>query len=217
SEGGLVAPIAATTSPDVAFIVLMAGTGLPGDQIVQLQSRLIETAQGVAEEGLEESLKLHDELVEIAKTEADPEVAKTRMKEALDAAKEKMTPEQREALESQSGLIDARIAALRSPWFRYFLSFDPRPTLRKVQCPVLAIVGEKDLQVPPKENLSAIKEALEAGGNTAFTVKELPGLNHLFQTAKTGSTAEYATIEETISPDALQVIGDWVVEQGMKE
>lgn len=216
SEGGIIAPMAATTSPEIAFIVLMAGTGLPGDQIVRLQSRLIGKALGVSGEGLEQAMELQDALVEIAKSEADPEAAKTKMNEALKAAKEKMTPEQREVLEKQEGLLGARISALRSPWFRYFLNFDPRPTLGKVRCPVLAIVGEKDLQVPPKENLSEIKTALEAGGNTSWTVKELPGLNHLFQTARTGSTTEYATIEETIAPEALRLIGDWVVEQGAK-
>jgi fermentation-respiration switch protein FrsA (DUF1100 family) len=82
----------------------------------------------------------------------------------------------------------------------------------QVECSVLAINGEKDLQVPPEENLQAIEEALNAGGNKDYTVKELPGLNHLFQTAQTGSPSEYAAIEETISPTALEVIGDWISE-----
>jgi len=82
-----------------------------------------------------------------------------------------------------------------------------------VKCPVLAINGEKDLQVSPKENLSAIEEALKTGGNQNYTIKELPGLNHLFQTAQTGLSSEYAKIEETISPIALKIIGDWISEQ----
>ena len=102
---------------------------------------------------------------------------------------------------------------LESPWFRFFLSFDPRPTLAKVQCPVLALNGEKDLQVPPKENLEEIAKAIKKGGNTRVTTQQLPGLNHLFQTCKTGSVAEYSQIEETIAPAALKVIGDWVVKQ----
>jgi len=109
--------------------------------------------------------------------------------------------------------LKAQLQSLLSPWLKFFLAYDPKPTLSKVKCPVLAINGEKDLQVPPKENLSAIKEALVAGGNKNFTVKELPGLNHLFQTAQTGLHSEYAKIEETISPDALKLIGDWVFEQ----
>jgi hypothetical protein len=80
-----------------------------------------------------------------------------------------------------------------------------------VKCPVLAINGELDLQVPPKENLAAIEQALQAGGNTKYTIKEFPKLNHLFQTAVTGSPSEYAKIEETMSPDVLKFIGDWIL------
>jgi fermentation-respiration switch protein FrsA (DUF1100 family) len=106
-----------------------------------------------------------------------------------------------------------QIKRVLSPWFRYFLVYDPQPALKKVKCPVLAINGEKDLQVPPKENLSAIEKALKAGGNKKLVVKELPALNHLFQTAPTGAPSEYAKIEETIAPLALQTIGDWIMEQ----
>jgi fermentation-respiration switch protein FrsA (DUF1100 family) len=110
-------------------------------------------------------------------------------------------------------IVESQITAIVSPWFRYFLEYDPRPILRKVTCPVLAINGEKDLQVPPKENLSAIEEALGVGSNENYTIRELPGLNHLFQTAQTGSTSEYGKIEETISPVVLKMIADWILEQ----
>ena len=102
---------------------------------------------------------------------------------------------------------------LNNAWFRFFLSHDPRPTLRTVRCPVLAINGEKDLQVPAKENLAEIAKALKAGGNPKFKTVELPGLNHLFQPCKTGSPSEYASIETTIAPEALKTMGDWIAEQ----
>ena len=102
---------------------------------------------------------------------------------------------------------------VESPWFRYFLTYDPRPALAKVHCAVLALIGEKDRQVPPKENLSQIESALKAAGNSHVRVQELPGLNHLFQTCKTGAPAEYAQIEETIAPAALGVITDWISDQ----
>ena len=89
--------------------------------------------------------------------------------------------------------------------------YDPRPTLEKVKCPVLAIDGSKDLQVPPKEDLEAIAKALKKGGNKNFKTIELKNLNHMFQTAKTGLPAEYSTIEETIAPVALKTIGDWIL------
>jgi fermentation-respiration switch protein FrsA (DUF1100 family) len=97
-----------------------------------------------------------------------------------------------------------------SDWFRYFLSYDPRPVLTKVKVPVLAINGEKDLQVPAKDNLDAIELALKEGGNKDYKIVMLPNLNHLFQTTKTGAPSEYAEIEETIASVALQTIGDWI-------
>jgi len=97
------------------------------------------------------------------------------------------------------------------PWYRFFITYDPQPTLRKVTCPELAVNGEKDLQVPARENLKAIAAALKAAGNTRGVTKELPGLNHLLQKCRTGSPSEYGTIEETINPAALKTIGDWVV------
>jgi len=101
---------------------------------------------------------------------------------------------------------DATYRQMTSPWYRYFLSYDPAPALRKVSCPVLAIIGEKDTEVPASLNLPAIRKALEDGGNKHFEVAQLPGLNHLLQTARTGALSEYQQIEETISPSALERI-----------
>lgn len=112
----------------------------------------------------------------------------------------------------QEAILKSQIQSVLSPWFRYFLTSDPKLTLKKVQCPVLAINGEKDLQVPAEENLKAIEAALKAGGNKQYAVMKLPNLNHLFQNAETGSPTEYAKIEETISPVALKIIGDWILE-----
>ena len=110
--------------------------------------------------------------------------------------------------EAQMGM---QIKLVSSPWFRDFLKYDPAPTLSKVSCPVLDINGEKDLQVPPEQNLPAIRKALTAGGNKNFEVVELPGLNHLFQTAKTGGVGEYSEIEETMSPVALEKVANWIL------
>ena len=109
--------------------------------------------------------------------------------------------------------IGASIKMVTSPWFRYFLAYDPAPALRKVKCPVLAINGEKDVQVSPKQNLPAIKKALAEGGNQHVEIDELPGLNHMLQTAKTGAPSEYAEIEETMSPVAMQKMASWILMQ----
>jgi len=99
-----------------------------------------------------------------------------------------------------------------SPWFYFNISHDPSATLRTVKCPVLAIFAEKDMHVPPERNAQAIRNALDTGGNMDYTVEELAGLNHFFQTTKTGSPLEYKKIEETISPVALEVVGNWIQE-----
>jgi fermentation-respiration switch protein FrsA (DUF1100 family) len=110
-------------------------------------------------------------------------------------------------------LIGSQIKQVTSPWFRFFLTYDPASALRKVTCPVLAINGSLDKQVLPTQNLPPIREALKQAGNRHVEVDELPGLNHLFQPAKTGSPSEYAEIEETISPVALEKMSTWILKQ----
>ena len=213
SEGGLIAPMVAARSSDVAFIVMMAGTGLPGEEISYMQSRLIAKVMGADEKALKMQFDMQKRLFEIMKTEPDRDKARMQMREAIKKIVSDLPEEQRKAVGDANKIADTEAKKLDSPWLRFFLTFDPRPTLAKVHCPVLAINGEKDLQVPPKENLAEIAKALRQAGNTRVTTRELPGLNHLFQTCKTGSIAEYAVLEETIAPAALKVIGDWVGEQ----
>jgi len=135
------------------------------------------------------------------------------MREITKSAVESLPEDKRKALGKADALIAAQLKMVRSPWFRYFLTYDPRPTLAKVHCPVLALIGEKDRQVPARENLSQIESTLKTAGNNRVTVKELPGLNHLFQKCETGAPSEYAGIEQTIDPSALAVIADWISEQ----
>jgi pimeloyl-ACP methyl ester carboxylesterase len=213
SEGGIIAPIVAARSHDVAFIVLLAGTGLPGDEIVIRQGRLIGKVMGENDEDLDKKQSITKRLFEIMKAETDPKKAGNAVREELKKQIGALSPEDRKKAGDVDSAAETAVKQLESPWFRFFLTFDPRPTLAKVQCPVLALNGEKDLQVPPKENLEEIEKAIKKGGNTRVTTKQLPGLNHLFQTCKTGGVGEYAEIEETIAPAALKVIGDWVVGQ----
>ena len=213
SEGGIIAPMVAARSSDVAFIVLMAGTGLPGEEILYLQGQAILKAMGADEKALKNQLDVQKRLFEIVKTEKDEKKAETRMRDIAKAAVESLPEDQRKALGKADALIAAQLKMVRSPWFRYFLTYDPRPTLAKVHCPVLALIGEKDRQVPARENLSQIESTLRAAGNNRVTVKEFPGLNHLFQKCKTGAPSEYVEIEQTIDPSALAVIADWISEQ----
>ncbi len=213
SEGGLIAPMVAVQSPDVAFIVLMAGTGLIGEEILYLQGALIARAMGASEEDITKNRQFNEEIFSVIKEEKDKKSTEERLRQMFMENWEKMSDEEKELIGEPEVFLEAQLQSLLSPWLKFFLTYDPKLTLSKVKCPVLAINGEKDLQVPPKENLSTIEETLLAGGNKNFIIKELPGLNHLFQTAQTGVPSEYAKIEETISPVALKIIGDWILEQ----
>jgi pimeloyl-ACP methyl ester carboxylesterase len=214
SEGGIIAPIAATRSKDVAFIVLMAGTGLPGSQILEAQLDLILKARGSSESERKVERDVQKRLVDIVTHEKDEKIAQAKLATAAKEIRAAMSDSERLALaDNPGGISEAALGAMNNAWFRFFLTYDPRPTLRTVRCPVLAINGEKDLQVPAKENLAEIEKALKAGGNRSVKSVEFPGLNHLFQPCKTGSPSEYGIIETTIAPEALTTIGDWIIKQ----
>ena len=215
SEGGLIAPMVAAKIPDdVAFIVLLAGPGVPGDEILAEQSALIMKAMGQDSAVIERGVATSKKIYNILRTEKDEETIKTSLAALVKETVENLTDAERKEMGADPAkAVTAQLASIQSPWFRYFLTYDPRPTLAKVKCPVLAVNGEKDLQVPPGQNLPEIEKAVKSGGNDKITIKQFPGLNHLFQTSKTGAPSEYAKIEETFSPDALKVIGEWIVAQ----
>ena len=110
-------------------------------------------------------------------------------------------------------MIEGQLAMAKSPWFRFFLDFDPAPTLEKVKCPVLALFGEKDLQVPAEPNRKAVVAALAKGGNPDVTVKIFAGANHLYQAAVTGGVSEYATLKKEFVPGFLETISQWILEK----
>lgn len=209
SEGGLIAPMAAVRSRDVAFIVLMAGPGTTGERILYQQTGLLLKVQGADETTINRQLAALDNIFAILRQEKEERVIQTRIHDLAAAIYNEFSPAEKEAI-GNADAVEKQLQSLTTPWFRFFLAYDPVPTLKKVTCPVLAINGSRDLQVPSRENLAAIESALKTGGNKDFTVKELPGLNHLFQTCQTGSPAEYGTIQETISPAALKLMADWI-------
>jgi pimeloyl-ACP methyl ester carboxylesterase len=205
SEGGMAAPMVAAKSDNVAFIVLLAGPGIPGDKLLIKQTGLIASSE--CEKEVERSLAESQNLFAIVSQEKDSLVARQKLHDAAT----KRAEAAKKRVDAQLASSETQSYAFATPWFRYFLSYDPRPTLMKVHVPVLAINGGKDLQVPPKEDLDGIEQALKDGGNRDYKVVLLPGLNHLFQTSRTGAPSEYAEIEETIAPIALQTVGDWIV------
>ena len=229
SEGGLVAPMVAVQSEAVAFIVLLAGPGMVGEELMYLQQSLLLASLGADEASVAFVQARTERFYAVLKTENDRGLAEAAIRRIWDEYLDgEIVPEniddadKARVLAELAALSDADKAQitranlppllreLNRPWWPFFLAYDPRPTLSRVRVPVLAINGDKDLQVPAAPNLEGIAAALEEGGNPDFQTVSLPGLNHLFQTAETGAIEEYAQIEETFAPEALELVGDWV-------
>jgi pimeloyl-ACP methyl ester carboxylesterase len=208
SEGAMIAPMLAAKSPDVAFIVIIAGPGVPLDEAMTIQNCLYAEADGADKSKVTLLRDWYKNFYAVAINEKDDTAAAEKIRKMYAG----LTEPQKQMLGWSEGKLSREIGIVLSPWHRYLLAFDPKVFLTKVKCPVLAVIGQKDLQVSPAENLAGITDALKAGGNQDFVVKELPGLNHLLQTAETGAESEYAKIEETIAPLALKTIGDWIIE-----
>lgn len=210
SEGGMIAPMAAVRSSDIDFIVLMAGTGISGDSILILQTELIQKVAGMSDTEIQKSLKEQREIYSMILDSKDDVTLEKQLRDKFNSDYSAMTEEEKSKLGDPEVYLNMQLKTITSPWFKYFLKYNPLLTLEKVKCPVLAINGQNDLQVPPKQNLTAIESALKKGGNKNFETKMLPGLNHLFQTSSTGAVSEYGTIEETVSPIALETMLDWI-------
>jgi len=210
SEGGLIAPMVATKSKDVAFVVLLAGPGIVGEQILYEQGQLINKSAGMTDDQALQNKKMQEAIFNIILTETDSAKRIDRLQKTLSNGMYFMLND------DQKTAVDNQVKTVDNTWFKFFLQYDPYPALVKLKCPVLALNGEKDLQVPPKPNLAAIEKALKEGGNKNFKTMEIPGVNHLFQSCKTGAIAEYGQIEETISPSVLEILQDWIVNFGLK-
>lgn len=212
SEGGIVAPRVAAKSSDVAFIVLLAGVGVPMEELLVRQGRDIALVMGAGDEVVATNAATQRKIFDTVKSEKDPVAAEAAVRKLVHEQLASLTAEQRQAMGLSDDMLDAQIKMVLSPWFRDLVAYDPRPTLKAVKCPVLAINGEKDLQVSAEDNLPAIRDALAAGGNQNVKTVALPGLNHLFQSCQTGAISEYAQIDETFNPTAMKVVADWIQE-----
>ncbi len=205
SEGGIIAPLVAQDSKEIDFIVLLAGTGIRGDQLLLMQKESLERQMGAPENEIQKGQEIFKGAYDsIVNSDASSAILKSKMNIYL---KNKL------GKELKDDQISALASQITSPWFVTFLKLDPAVALEKVKCPVLALNGEKDLQVPAEVNLDAIKKALTKGGNKKVTIEKIPNLNHLFQECETGAVDEYATIEQTFCPVALEEISNWILLQ----
>lgn len=202
SEGGMIAPMVAAEKPELHFIVLLAAPGLKGDELMLLQKERIEQKMGIDQKDINsgQSLMAGAYKMIIDNTYPDSILSKRLFDYFSEVYSDALTSSQ----------IKSIVEQVANPWFRTFIKHDPEAYLPNVTCPILALNGEKDLQVPPKENLQRIEEILLRAGHENFTLVEFPALNHLFQECETGLPNEYGQINQTISPEVLTYITQWI-------
>ncbi|MXV52405.1 alpha/beta fold hydrolase [Pedobacter sp. HMF7647] len=200
SEGGLIAPMVAAKSRDVKFIVLLAGPGLRGDKVLLRQQEVIAKAAGTPQNAIDKSIQMNAKLFDMVVASKDDQ----KLKAGLTSYLKQSMPD------VDSNSVATLVAQTTSPWMLYFLRYDPSLALAHVKCPVLALNGEKDMQVDADQNLSAIEQALKKAGNKDVTTVKISSLNHLFQKCETGAIAEYTRIEQTFYPAALGIMTDWI-------
>lgn len=220
SEGGWVAPLVEISSDDVTFLVLLAGPGVGGEEILHLQTAAIMRASGVGEDVIRNIRRYNEVVYETLKENLADEQTVAQILEGWSAVDQELTENERQAVSDVFGLttdgreahIRSQLSAIATPWFRHLLEYDPRSTLQKVDSPVLAIIGALDLQVPPEPNAQVLESTLRAAQRDDVQVIVMEGLNHLLQKARTGLPDEYTKIEETINLLALRRIEEWIVD-----
>lgn len=207
SEGGMIAPLIAARNKDVAFIVMLAGPGVKGSEILLSQQKAMLKASGLSDQEATQRISTTKALFEIISNSES-----NHLDRDLNEYIEKIIALRGGEAQDMGAreYIEMQLQEISTPWMCYFIKHDPAPVLSKVKVPVLALNGSKDIQVQADLNLPAIKKALASGGNKKVTIKEYPNLNHLFQEAKTGFPDEYFKIEQTFSPEVLKDMSEWI-------
>lgn len=211
SEGGMIAPmLAANPSNNISFMVLMAGPGLPISEMMLLQSEAVMKSSGLPESQIERNNDLNETAYALVKNAKSQANLKADLEQLFGNYYDQYVGAADNQNDAKEKFVKQQMQSLLNPWFQYFIKYNPQENLAKVDCPVLAVNGSEDLQVTPSENLKAIEEALKAGGNANYEIKQLNGLNHLFQECKSCTLEEYAEIEQTLSPVLLNLVTDWI-------
>lgn len=212
SEGGMIAPMVAVANNKVTFIISLSSQGIPTDQLLILQYAALAKANGATADEIKTNAELSQKIYKKIGQFSGSELH-TQLKILLTETIKKLPKNQLPPENKIEELVDGQIKQISSPWFVYFLKWNPNAYWSKLKIPVLALNGSLDLQVTPQENLAGIKSNLEKAKNKDFEILEMPGLNHLFQEAKTGSVEEYSQLEQTISPTVLDKMSSWILKR----
>ena len=207
SEGGMVAQMVAAADTQVRMIVLLAAPGVKISELMLKQTEMNLKMNGIPDEEIKVSLELNRKFYQVLLEEEKNEEAKIKIEQILNDHIRSMTSTEANQIRKEK---DMMIKTLLSPWFRYFIKFDPDQYLKQIKCAVLAINGEKDVQVSCDDNLFGIAMGLEKYGNRRYEFHKMPGLNHLMQHSTSGGVNEYMKIEETFSEEVLSIIKTWI-------
>lgn len=217
SEGGIIAPLVAQQNKNIAFMILMAGSSEIGEKILSDQNEMIARANKTSEKEIQESKVFQQKYFKALKTNTGWDEIKKEIKKQITTDLNKLPKQAREKIKDISKYTDTSteetLKRINSPWFKFFVDYDPAPVLRKTTLPTLALFGGKDLQVPAKSNSELMNSALTEAGNNNYLIRVFPDANHLFQFAKTGSPNEYSTLDKSFIPEFLNTISDWVYKQ----
>lgn len=216
SEGGMTALLTTVKSKDVAYIVLMASPCVNWEELILKQEESLMRVDSVSEEFIVQSLKFRKQLFAILKNEKNREIAEPELRKIFVKYFDQLTPAERQIAETYYGPLEFQVQFFNSVWFGYNFGYEPVETLKRIKTPVLALNGELDLVVSPKQNLIKIAKTLDAANHEDHTIIEIPLLNHAFQTCKTGSVRECAEIEETTAPLVLDTMSDWILKRVAK-
>ncbi len=213
SEGGIIGPMAAARSPNVAFVVMLAGTGFAGRDILTMQAEAISKAAGLDQNDIDRATAAHKRAMDLLEQKAGDDAVRAAIRELAVIQITSFSNKHGNQMPPDAFIdnyVEQQMQMIQSDWFKSFLFLDPSQVLRQIRVPVLALIGSLDVQVPASANIPRIRKALEDAKNNDATVQELPGLNHMFQPAGTGSPEEYATIQTTIDPAVLDLVTEWI-------
>ena len=198
SEGGIINFMVSARRPEVAFLISLAGPAVTGIEVLAAQQVAILRASGMTEEAIQFSSNANAQMFSVIEASSSREEADTLLRQLV------------KGWGYGEELTEQTVGELASPWMYYFLKYDPTEAIVKTNCPALLLNGSKDLQVVASQNLPTYEKIIADYGKTNLTLHELPDLNHLFQHCETGSPNEYFTIDETISPEVLEMIVEFV-------
>lgn len=215
SEGGMIAQLIAAERKDLSFIIMLAAPGEKTLKLMNDQNEAILTKAGLPVSYISAYLSLYNDILTTV-LETDNTQAFEKVKTVVDnwtaktAANIVVATTGIKDDRSKTEFINRFVSQLGNPWFRYFLSYDPAPTVKNISAKVLAVNGSSDIQVLSKQNLAGIEGALKKSSSKSYEIKEFPGLNHLFQECKACTVAEYSELDQTISPALLEYISSWL-------